>query len=158
YLYGRRWQVPLQPVLIALREELYGEPYARVPFALLRDRVDPSDRYAPPTALLGLVQRALGRLERRSPPALRARALDVVLDHIKHEQLFTDFLDIGPVSKALDVVACWAAESDGEHTRRSIAALPRYLFACERGLTMQSYDSTELWDTGFAALALAEAG
>jgi squalene/oxidosqualene cyclase-like protein len=157
YLYGRRWQVPLEPILLSLRQELYAQPYEEIAFAQLRDRVDPGDRVAPPTPLARLVNGVLGQLAPLTPPVLRARALERVLDHIKHEQLFTDFLDIGPVSKTLDVVACWAAEPNSEHTRRSIAALPRYLFRCERGLTMQAYNSTELWDTSYVAIALAEA-
>ncbi len=158
YLYGRRWQVPLQPLLMELRQELYSTAYDRLRFAELRDAVDPGDRLLPATLLPALAQQIVGSLEGVIPGPLRARALDFVLAQLRHEQLCTDFLDIGPVSMALNVVACFAADSAGEHTRRAIAALPRYLFPCARGLTMQAYSSTELWDTGFLALALAETG
>lgn len=158
YLYGRRWQVPLQPILLALREELYPVAYEQLRFAELRDAIDPGDRLAPASRLPGLAQRTLGGLEGVLPRSWRARALSFVLAHLQNEQLCTDFLDIGPVSKALNVVASFAADPAGEHTRRAIAALPRYLFPCARGLTMQAFSSTELWDTGFVALALAETG
>jgi squalene/oxidosqualene cyclase-like protein len=81
-----------------------------------------------------------------------------VLDHIKHEQLTTSFIDIGPVNKAFDTLALWSAEPHSEHTRKAIEALPQYIYDCEHGRTMQSYNSSELWDTGFVALALAESG
>ena len=158
YLYGRRWQVPLQPILVALREELYPVPYSQVRFPALRDAVDAADRLAPASIPYRLAQRALGLAEAVLGRGRRERALAEVLAHIHSEQRCTGFLDIGPVSKALNVVACFAAEPTSEHTRTAIAALPRYLFRCARGLTMQAFSSTELWDTGFAALALAETG
>lgn len=158
YLYGRRWQVPLQPLLVALRTELYPLPYEQVRFPALRDAVDADDRIAPASLPYLLAQRALGAVESAVSGGLRERALAHVLAHIHSEQRCTGFLDIGPVSKALNVVACFAAAPASEHTRAAIAALPRYLFRCARGLTMQAYSSTELWDTGFAALALAETG
>ena len=158
YLYGRRWQMPLSPLLRELRDELYDRPYALVDFRRLREVVDDGDRYAAPSLGLRALQRVLGWTEPLVPTRLRARALAVVLDHIRYQNRSTDFLDLGPVDKALNVVACWAAAPSSEHTQQAIQALPRYLFACERGLTMQAYSSTELWDTAFAALALAEAG
>lgn len=158
YLYGRRFQVPLTPLLRAVREELYLIPYEKLRFSALRDRTDPGDQFAPPSSLYKITQRLLRALEGTISKARRERALRFVLAHIHSEQRCTDFLDLGPVSKALNVVACFAAEPMSEHTKQAICALPRYLFRCERGLTMQAYSSTELWDTGFAALALAETG
>ncbi len=158
YLYGRRWQMPLSSVTEVLRDELYDRPYAEVRFAELRGCVDERDCYAAPGWLLRTVQHSLGVAERCIPGWLRERSLAVVLDHLYYEDRVTDFLDIGPVSKALNVVAAYAAAPTSEHTHRAIAALPRYLFACQRGLTMQAYNSTELWDTALAALALVDAG
>ena len=79
YLYGRRWQAPLEPILVELRAELHLVPYDQLRFSELRDRVDAGNRLAPPSRLLRLAQRALGRLERTVSPALRERALAFVL-------------------------------------------------------------------------------
>ena len=158
YLYGRRYQAPLDPLLIALRRELFAEPFNSINWRALRDSVCPRDRYFAPSPLLRFANFVLGRIETRIPKGLRAKALQFVLDHIKHEQLTTNFIDIGPVNKAFDTVALWSSEPHSEHTRKAVAALPQYIFDCERGRTMQSYNSSELWDTGFIALALAESG
>jgi len=158
YLYGRRWQMPLSSLTRALREELYDRPYAEVRFSALRDSVDARDRYAAPGWLLRVLQAGLGLAERWIPAAVRERSLSVVLDHLYYEDRVTDFLDLGPVSKTLNVVAAFAAAPTSKHTQTAIAALPRYLFPCERGVTMQAYNSTELWDTALATLALADAG
>ncbi len=158
YLYGRRYQAPLDPLLTALRRELFSEPFDSINWRALRDSVCPRDRYFAPSRLLRFANAVLGQIEPRIPKGLRAKALQFVLDHIKHEQLTTNFIDIGPVNKAFDTVALWSSEPHSEHTRKAVAALPQYIFDCERGRTMQSYNSSELWDTGFIALALAESG
>jgi squalene/oxidosqualene cyclase-like protein len=158
YLYGRRYQAPLDPLLSALRSELFAAPFDSIDWRTLRDGVCPEDRYFKPSRLLRVANYVLGQIEKRIPRALRAKALALVLDHIKHEQLTTSFIDIGPVNKAFDTLALWSAEPHSEHTRKAIEALPQYIYDCERGRTMQSYNSSELWDTGFVALALAESG
>ncbi len=158
YLYGRRFQAPLDPVLTALRQELFAEPFEAIDWRAMRDYVCADDRYFEPSRMLKAVNVLLDHVERRMPVALRRRALNVVLDHIKHEQISTSFIDIGPVNKAFDTIALWAAESHSEHTRSALDALPQYIFDCERGKTMQSYNSSELWDTSFVAIALAESG
>ena len=158
YLYGCRFQVPLTPLIKQLRAELYVTPYDQLRFAALRDCVDPGDQFTPPSPLYKITQRLLRALERTITPAHRERSLRFVLAHIHSEQRCTDFLAIGPVSAALNAVACFAAAPTSQQTKQALCALPRYLFRCDRGLTMQAYSSTELWDTGFAALALAETG
>ena len=158
YLYGRRWQVPDSPTLVAVREEIYDRPYHEIDFRDARDTVAPTDRYVRPSRLFRAVAALLARIEPRIPRRLRARALALTLDHIKHEQLTTTFLDIGPVNKTFDVIAAHAAEPGSAHTRRAIETLRSYVFEGERGLMMQSYNSSELWDTALLAIALADSG
>jgi squalene/oxidosqualene cyclase-like protein len=158
YLYGRRFQAPVDPLVSSLRNELFAEPFDAVDWPAMRDRVCPVDRYFEPSRTLRVLNTLLGLVERWMPRSLRAKALAMVLDHIKHEQLTTNFIDIGPVNKVLDTLAVWSAEPQSEHTRKALDALPQYIFDCDRGRTMQSYNSSELWDTGFVALALADSG
>ena len=158
YLYGRRWQMADTPLLAELREELYDRPYSEVRFDRARNQILANDLYQPHGFWLRRVDDVLTFLERCMPGRLRERALAYALDQIKHEQQATSFIDIGPVSKAFDVAACFAAEPDSEHTRKAIAQLAVYIYRCERGATMQSYNSSELWDTAFAVQAVVAAG
>jgi squalene/oxidosqualene cyclase-like protein len=158
YLYGRRFQAPVDPLVSSLRNELFAEPFDAVDWPAMRDRVCPVDRYVEPSRTLRVLNTLLGLVEKWMPRSLRAKALEMGLDHIKHEQLTTNFIDIGPVNKVLDTLAVWSAEPQSEHTRKALDALPQYIFDCDRGKTMQSYNSSELWDTGFVALALADSG
>jgi squalene/oxidosqualene cyclase-like protein len=157
-LYGRRFQAPVDPLVISLRNELFAEAFDTVDWPAMRDRVCPADRYFEPSRTLRVLNYLLGLVEKWMPRSLRAKALEVVLDHIKHEQLTTNFIDIGPVNKVLDTLAVWSAEPHSEHAGKALDALPQYIFDCERGRTMQSYNSSELWDTGFVALAFADSG
>jgi squalene/oxidosqualene cyclase-like protein len=158
YLYGRRFQAPVDPLLRSLRDELFPEPFDTIDWRAMRDRVCPVDRYFEPSRILRVLNHLLALIERWMPASLREKALKVVLDHIKHEQLTTNFIDIGPVNKVLDTLAVWSAEPQSEHTRRALDALPQYVFDCDRGRTMLAYNSSELWDTGFVALSLADSG
>ncbi|HEX9508559.1 MAG TPA: prenyltransferase/squalene oxidase repeat-containing protein, partial [Myxococcales bacterium] len=79
YFYGRRARIPDSPLLAALREEIYPQPYREVNWRAARNRVAWSDRYTPRTALLGWVHRALGAYERVHLRWLRRRALNEVL-------------------------------------------------------------------------------
>ena len=158
YLYGRRWRVPEAPILAELRDELYNRPYREVDFHRARELVAPTDLYTPHSPLLRRLNDLLVAAERLVPRWLRRRALARALAHVKHENQVTDFLDLGPVSKAFDVLAVYAAEPAGAHTRRAIERLPAYLFPCAAGLTMLAYHSSELWDTAFVGQALAASG
>jgi squalene/oxidosqualene cyclase-like protein len=160
HLYGLRWQVPDAPLLGELRDEIFApRAYSEIDFRReARNAVVANDTYIPLSRLARAANRLLGLLEPYTPRQLRARALEHTLDHVKHEQLTTSFLDIGPVNKALDAIALHASEPGSPHTTRAIEALDDYLFEGERGLTMQAYNSSELWDTAFAAQALVAGG
>ncbi|MGZ9082579.1 MAG: hypothetical protein ACXW3U_10755, partial [Rhodoplanes sp.] len=84
YLYGRRYQAPLDPLLSALRSELFAAPFDSIDWRVLRDSVCPEDRYFRPSRLLRVANSVLGQIEKHIPRALRAKALAFVLDHIKH--------------------------------------------------------------------------
>ena len=158
YLYGRRFQAAIDPTLAALRGELYAMPFDAIDWRSMRDAVYAGDRYRQPSRLLHIANAVLGWLEPRIPARLRAYALRFVFDHITHEMATTGYIDIGPVNKALNAIAVWSDDPLSEHTRKSLDALPVYLFDCERGRTMQTYNSSQTWDTSLAALSLAAAG
>jgi squalene/oxidosqualene cyclase-like protein len=159
YLYGRRWQTPDSPLLAELRRDLYAQTsYEETDFRRARNLVAPDDLFTPHTRLLRVLNGMLAALEPHIPRRLRRRALEHVVDHVKHEDTTTDFLDIGPVNKALNVVVAHAAGAGDEHLRRALERLDDYLFEGETGLTMQAYNSSELWDTAFASQAIAASG
>jgi squalene/oxidosqualene cyclase-like protein len=158
YLYGRRWQVPEEPLLAELRREIFApRRFEEIDFRReARNAVAASDAYTPHSWLLRVANAALGRIEPAIPRGLRERALAEALAQVEYAHRTTGFLEIGPVSKALGAVVLHAAGSP--ESTRALERLDDYLFDCERGLTMQAYNSSELWDTAFAAQALVAGG
>jgi squalene/oxidosqualene cyclase-like protein len=154
HLYGRRWRVPEAPLLAEIRAELF-EAYDAVDWRRARSTVDPGDVYAEPGRLLRMTNALTAALEPRIPSRLRARALAHTLDQIVHEQRATNFVDLGPVNKALDTIVLHSAGS--ELAPQAAARLDAYLYDGEAGLTMQAYNSSEIWDTAFTAQALVAA-
>ena len=113
--------------------------------------------FAPRSPLLEVASRFLLGFEARCPRPVRSRALRYVLDQIRREDANTDYICIGPISKLLHTLV-WHFERPGgkelaEHRRR----LGDYLYQAADGLKMNGYDSSRLWDTAFAAQAVARA-
>jgi len=159
YLYGRRWRAPEKPVLGQIRSEIFAPArYEDVDWRAARDELFAGDVYTPHSRLLEVVNALLVVAERAIPRRLRARALAHVLDHVKYEDASTEFVCLGPVNKALNVVVVHAAEGRSAHVQRALGQLTdAYLYEGQAGLTMQAYNSSENWDTAFTVQALVAA-
>ncbi len=157
-LYGRRAKLPLTPLLAQLREELFDGPYAQVDWAGSRDAVALTDAYTPRSALMKLAHRALGAIEQRASRRLRERAIRHLVGHIRYEDDATGGLCIGPVNQLLNAWV-WHFEAPlGPELARHKRVMPEYLWSAPDGVKMQGYNSSELWDTAFAAQALVATG
>jgi squalene/oxidosqualene cyclase-like protein len=157
YLYGRRAAVAVSPLIAALREELYPDGYDRVDWARARASVAPSDALSPRTPLLEIASAWMLRFEARHPAWLRVRAQRYVLDQIRREDANTDYLCIGPISKFLHTLVWHFERPGGEALRAHARRLGDYLYLGDDGLKVNGYDSSRLWDTAFAAQAIARA-
>jgi squalene/oxidosqualene cyclase-like protein len=160
WLYGARWQMPTTPLVTDLRDELFGVGgYERVDWKKARSTVFAGDVVAPHSVLLRGFSRIASALEPHIPRLLRTRAMRRVLKQIVHEDLSTRFICLGPVNKALNVIVAHAAMPGSAHLQLALEELPRaYLHCGEAGLSMQTYNGAESWDTAFAAQALAATG
>lgn len=180
YLYGRRATYGGDALTAALREELYVEPYARLPWPALRNRCSPTDTFIHRPVAQRVLWAALSAFEVVPFPgkaALRRRALDETLRHVRAEDANTHYIDIGPVNKALNMAVEWFAHDLPSPPRRGggaagadsgppppprvaahAARLRDYLWLAEDGMKMQGYNGSQLWDTAFAAQALVRAG
>lgn len=101
YLYCRRFcaDAAKDPLLSALREELYTVPYEKVDWDGERHSVSPLDEYDPVTRLMKVLQNILAHYERRPFMWLRNKGLQFAIDYIHAEDLQTNYVDIGPVNK-----------------------------------------------------------
>jgi squalene/oxidosqualene cyclase-like protein len=154
YLYAQRARVPADALVHALRAELYDEPFAQIDWAASRGRVGPTDTYLAVSPVMRAIHIALGHYERRTSAALRRRALAFVLDQIRQEDENTGHVCIGPISKLLHTLIWHRVDPQGSAFRAHAAQLPAYLWRGSDGVKMQGYESSELWDTAFAAQAI----
>jgi squalene cyclase len=90
--------------------------------------------------------------------SLRAKALAYAMDYIHAEDQQTNYVCIGPVSKAFNML-CVLVEDGGEAKdcdafQRHATRLADYLWVAEDGMKMAGYNGSQAWDTSFAIQAV----
>lgn len=173
YLYGRRATYEGDALTAALREELYVQRYADISWPALRNHCSPTDTFIDRPVAQKALWAVLSAFEAVPFPgkaALRRRALDETLRHVRAEDANTHYIDIGPVNKTLNMAVEWFAHDlPSPPPRRGTspppprvaahaARLRDYLWLAEDGMKMQGYNGSQLWDTAFASQALVRAG
>ena len=155
WLYGMKSSASLDPLLSALRTELYQGRYDEIEWEAQREVVANADSYRPASAALKGVNLAQVGLEKLSG-LLRKRALDECLKLIRHEDAATHDLDIGPVNAVLNMFVHHfrGAEGRADFERGWPKFDKAYLWDGHDGLKMQGYNNAELWDTAFAMQSL----
>ena len=176
YLYGKRWIYPgaqpkgkedvraetQDPLIAELRSELYVDDYDSIHWDAHRHSVAPIDDYSPITLLmrcahnvLAWYEWAFGGSECKNP--LRRAGL-ARLDYMKAEDLQTNFVDIGPVNKTMNMLSMFVAASEdgGDSNGEAPSAtyefqmhalrVDDYLWVAEDGMKMQGYNGSQCWD------------
>src|SRR5207342_3244430 len=113
-----------------------------------------TDSYVPRSRLARSAARVLAFKERFVPSWLRKRALARVLAVIRAEDAATDFICLGPVNKLFNTLVWHFENPGGPELARHMTRLPDYLWRAKDGIKMQGYNSSQLWDTAFAAQAM----
>ena len=137
YLYCKRFCLDASdPLVAALREELYCEPYDGIDWNKYRHAVCPFDNYSPVHPLMRVAQNLLAVYEWcGSFRSLRDRGTAFALEYIRAEDQQTNFVDIGPVSKVLNMVALYHAGGCEvtEEVKKHLPRLDDYLWLAEDG-------------------------
>eukprot|EP00931_Biecheleriopsis_adriatica_P040301 TRINITY_DN23091_c0_g1_i2.p1 TRINITY_DN23091_c0_g1~~TRINITY_DN23091_c0_g1_i2.p1 ORF type:complete len:844 (+),score=162.66 TRINITY_DN23091_c0_g1_i2:67-2532(+) len=172
WLYAQRFsfKASQDPTASALREELYAEgvPYSQIDWGSHVHSVADIDNYSPIHPLMRFLQNCLLVYERLGPWRwLRDISSRFALEYMHSEDLETNYLTIGPVSKALHLLSSWVAAggqkdpkaaAESKAFRAHVARVPAYLWVAEDGMKVQGYNGSMAWDTAFAIQAVAEAG
>jgi len=158
YLYATRSRVAEDPLVTELREDLYDRPYDSIDFAAHRHTVAPSDARFPATRAFRVASGLLSAFERACPDRLRRRALEEVMEQIRHEDRSSRYIDIGPVNSVLNTIVHHFREPGGEEERKSFEALEAYVQEQSDGIHFNGYNSTALWDAAFAVQAIVATG
>jgi squalene/oxidosqualene cyclase-like protein len=166
YIYCKRFvpNVESDPILMGLRSELYDVPYESIDWDRYRQVCCEIDAYSPLKPVMKVAQDILSVFEWILPyiPPLRwfrEYALRFVIEYIHAEDLQTNYVDIGPVNKALNMLSVWVSSggsSDSEAFQRHLQRVDDYLWVAEDGMKMQGYNGSQCWDTSFAIQAIVE--
>lgn len=158
YLYGTRTTTATDALTLAIREELYVQPYDSIDFTQHIETTAKEDAYRPSSPVLRAANRVMLAYEKRVNSLLRKRSLAEVYRHVCYEDDVTSDIKIGPVNAVLNTV-CHVVAGERDRAERGFAQLERwYLWDGHDGLKMQGYNSTELWDTAFAVQAVHATG
>ena len=168
YLYGSRYvyaHAETDPLIKELREELYcTEAYDTIDWDSTRHLVAEMDNYSPIPRIMTLAQNCLSIYEnwaffRPFRDVVRKAGLVYSLEYMHAEDLQTNYINIGPVNKVLNMISAYHASNDDIHAlavRQHMMRIPDYLWIAEDGMKMQGYNGSQCWDTSFAIQAVWE--
>ncbi|KAI9328893.1 terpenoid cyclases/protein prenyltransferase alpha-alpha toroid, partial [Zopfochytrium polystomum] len=101
YLYGVRFQAKVDPLILALREELYTTPYDQIYWPAQRNNVAKVDLYSPHTKIMDFLNGVLACYEWLPNSWLRKPAIAEALRQIRYEDTNTKYLDLGPGAEGM---------------------------------------------------------
>jgi len=154
WLYRKKVVAQGNPLIEQIREEIYDGKYNFIDWKSARKKIAPEDIYRPPSALLKLTFNVLSLYESLNIPfvknVIKEKSLETILEHIRHEDESTNYINLGPVNKLLNTLVEWSIDSNSERFKRAASKLPLYLWEEKDGIRMNGYNSVQLWDTAFS--------
>ncbi|KAH6575441.1 hypothetical protein BASA60_005028 [Batrachochytrium salamandrivorans] len=157
YLYGIRFQAKVDDLILSLREELYTCDYSAINWPQQCNNVAAVDIYSPHSSFLDIFTGLAGIYESLPNGILRSRALDEVLLQIRMEDKNTNFLDLGPVNKAINLLVSFVVDGPtSDNFKRHVERVPDFMWMSDRGMMMNGTNGSQLWDTAFAVQSILE--
>ena len=127
YLYGHRFvydNADKDDVILSLREELYckGQSYDDIPWIETRHWIAPMDNYSPIPFVMKILQNMLAFYEnwpifQPFKNYVRKKGLDFTISYIQAEDLQTNYIDIGPVNKVMNMLSNYHGKKNVAYTR-----------------------------------------
>lgn len=160
YLYSKRFTIPLNPLLLQIREEIFTQKFSEIDFSVHKSTVAARDIKRPHSRLLKVINAGLRVWETYLQPSwLVERAQRHICELIKREDENTGYNDLAPVNKAFQMVAVFCSEGpDSPRIKLHQQQLPTYLWLGDDGMTCSGTNGVQVWDTAFSIQAAVEAG
>ncbi|MCX7096752.1 MAG: terpene cyclase/mutase family protein [Methylococcales bacterium] len=157
YCYAMRIKAPEDALILSLREELYSQDFASIDWPKHRNTVCEKDCYTILSPVLKWMNFFTNGYEKIKCSWLRKKATDYIVKYLNAEDAQTDYVNIGPVSKAINSICSWHVYGKGsEQFSKHVARWYDYLWVAEDGMKMSGYNGSQLWDTAFATRAMLE--
>lgn len=157
YCFANRIKAPESKLIKDLRDELYLIEYNEIDWNKARSEICPKDVFKPVSNWYRFFARFINGYEKISSKRWRKKSLDFVNNYIDHEDIHTNFINIGPINQALNSICVWHREGKNSNKfKKHLERWKDYLWIAEDGAKMNGYNSSQLWDTAFAGQALIE--
>lgn len=167
YVFAKKFTPPelaTDKVLQSLRRELYDQSYDSIDFDAYRQTCAEIDEYSALNPVMKVAQDVCALYEHYLPyipfaQAIRDKAMAFVIEYIHAEDKQTNYVCIGPVNKALNMLSVYIDGGFDNNSDAMKAHVPRiddYLWIAEDGMKMQGYNGSQCWDTSFAIQAINE--
>jgi lanosterol synthase len=161
FIWSKGWSYPPTRLTMALRRELFVEPYESIDFQSHRNSISPRDNYHPKTWILNTLNWALVNVYNPyiRPNALKAKGEAWTWKLIQMEDANTDYSNLGPVNGPMNFLACYIQEGpNAESVRRHRERMEDFLWVKHEGMLMNGTNGVQNWDTAFTIQATIEAG
>ncbi|GAA5998590.1 lanosterol synthase ERG7 [Rhodotorula paludigena] len=159
YLSARGFQADEDDLIRSLREELYTQPYASIPWPSLRNRISPADVYAPHSPVANVLFAAFDCYDRVAPAWIRRKGLERAYRLVVMEDENTAYQTVGPVSKAMNMLCRWLEEGpESEAFQQHLLKIRDFMWMSKDGMMMTGTNGSQLWDAAFIAQGLVESG
>jgi lanosterol synthase len=160
-LYGIKFQGTVTPLVLAIREEIFNEPYDSIDFASHRNNIHKLDLYHPHHPVGTIANYAARCLEYCSGVlgVVRKKALDYVYKLIVYEDENTGYQCIAPISKSLDMICRYVVEGpDSTAISQHVSKIDDFLWMSSEGMMVTGTNGSQLWDLAFISQAIVESG
>jgi squalene cyclase len=86
-------------------------------------------------------------------------SLSYCWDFIKYEDISTNFLNVGPVNKAWNMLCCIFTEgNDSDHLKKHLDTCQYFYWLSKDGMKCSGQVGSQFWDAGFALQAFYSTG
>ncbi|CAF3793149.1 unnamed protein product [Adineta steineri] len=159
YVYAKKIVGEITPLIKELRNELYIEKYHEIDFTKHRNSISSLDLYTPQTYLLKILNIFTNTYESLYNRQLRNKASEFLIDYIQAEDEHTNYINIGPVNKFINMLSIWYSKGrQSQQFQQHLNRVKDYLWLSEDGMKIQGYNGSQLWDTAFSIQAILETG
>eukprot|EP00127_Corallochytrium_limacisporum_P000759 Clim_evm45s25 gene=Clim_evmTU45s25 len=158
YVAGKRFSVEESALVRELREDLFVEGFENVDWSSAKWDSCEVDVYRPVHPIFKAATMVINAYDYLfSGAPMRQWALEEIYEQVSHEDRTSDCVDIGPVSKAMNML-CHLARNGKEcpMVKRHFERMYDYLWMSPEGLKSMGTNGSQLWDASFMARALLE--
>ncbi|KAL1625690.1 Lanosterol synthase erg7A [Diplodia seriata] len=161
YIWSKKWSYQPDKLVLALRQELFTQPWESIDWASHRNSISVHDNYHPKSWVLNTINWGLVNIYN---PYLRANALakraeDWVWRLVEYEDHNTGYNNLAPVNAPMNLLCCYIQEGpDSYSVRKHRENLLIYFWVKNEGMLANGTDGVQIWDTSFLIQAAYEAG